>query len=231
MSNARWSTFIAALALIIGWGVFRSPPPPDIHHEDDARPTADAAKLEPVPILERTMASKEAPKAERPHRFEYQSELDKFQSLKKKVFLSEDEKGERLRIIRDSRLLRALGLRLTETTINPEVSASQDAAIDLLLEALKEGDSQVASDVLRSVIEDPKVEDGGLPQAVREHLAGIKAEVLYHWAALMPNEASRVQNSLPGPVSRKIWDRVANRHASNVAESLAEAAKAATKAD
>ncbi len=106
----------------------------------------------------------------------------------------------------------------------PSVTASQDAAVDLLVEALKSGDKAMAAEVARAVIEDPAVENAGTDRSVRENLAGIKAEVLYHWAAIMPDDASNIERSLPGPVSRKIWDNVNRRHASNLAESAEEIA-------
>jgi hypothetical protein len=163
------------------------------------------------------------PKNEKP--FEYQRELDIFASLKNKVFLTEQETDERARMLRDTSLLRALGLRLTETSLTTTVMASQDLAVDLLVEALKAGDAVMASEVAKIVIEDAQVENSSLERSVREHLAGIKAEVLYHWAAYLPDEAARVERSLPGPVSQKIWANVAREHASNHAESTEELAK------
>lgn len=173
-----------------------------------------SAKIEVKPII--------TPVPEKP--FQYQAELDSFLKFKGKVFLTEQEKAERNRLLHDASLLRALGLRLTEASLAPSVTASQDAAVDLLIEALKSGDNEMASQVAKSVVEDSQVENTSLERGVRENLAGIKAEVLYHWAAMSPDSAG-IERYLPGPVSQKIWANVNRRHASNTAESNAEIAK------
>ena len=150
--------------------------------------------------------------------FSYQKELDAFLALKEKVLPSADEQSEMRRLLTDASLLRAVGLRLTEASLAPTVKASQDAAVSLLVDALKAGEP-MASEIARQVVEDPQVENASFDRAVRENLAGIKAEVLYHWAALAPDEAANIERSLPGPVSQKIWANVAHRHASNRGES------------
>jgi hypothetical protein len=151
--------------------------------------------------------------------FRYQSELDVFTKIKSKVFLTDQEKAERDRLTHDASLLRALGLHLTDSGVG---KTSQDAAVDLLIEALKSGDKAMASEVAKAVIEDAQVENATLEQGVRENLAGIKAEVLYHWAAYMPEDAAGIERYLPGPVSQKIWSNVTRRHESNRAESREE---------
>jgi hypothetical protein len=146
--------------------------------------------------------------------------------LRAKIFLSPEEKRERADLLRHSGLLKALGRRLVEPTRSMAVMNEQDAAIDVLMEALKSGDAQVAGEVLQGVVRDGQVEDTRLDRGSREQLAGLKAEVLYQWSALSPAAASQLPSWLPGPVSRKIWANVVRMQQSNLAESAAEMAEA-----
>jgi len=155
--------------------------------------------------------------------FEFQNELTVYLDLQTKVFLSDSEKREKADLLRNAALIRALGARLQQASRSHEVMREQDAAIDLLLEALKDGDTQAASEVLREVIQDSQVEDLKLDKGSREQLAGLKAEVLYQWSATNPQIASNLQSWLPGPVSKKIWDNVLRMQQSNEAEGAAEA--------
>ena len=97
--------------------------------------------------------------------------------------------------------------------------SEQDVAVDILLDALKDGDSRAAEEALREVVKDEQVEDGTLSGGVREQLAGVKAEVLYQWSAMVPSGASELARLLPGPVSQKIWQNVLNMQSQNLAES------------
>lgn len=154
--------------------------------------------------------------------FPFQKELSSYLDLQTKVFLNDSEKKERSDLLRHAGLLKALGTRLIEATRNPEVMREQDAAIDLLLEALKEGDSTVAAQVLQAVVSDRQVEDTKLEKSAREQLAGLKAEVLYQWSSTNPGIVANLQAWLPGPVSKKIWDNVIRMQESNDAESALE---------
>lgn len=224
-------TGLAALVLAMGWGILKetAAPTPSIEQfRVESKPfarsketlAASEAKVERTPAAYLPAAKQWAAKP-----FRYQTDLDSFIKIRSKVFLSDEEQKEQRRLINDVSLLRALGLRLTEASLAPSVTASQDAAVDLLIEALKNGDKAMASEVAKAVIEDPAVESATTDRSVRENLAGIKAEVLYHWAALMPDETTNIERSLPGPVSQKIWANVTHRHASNAAESAEEIAR------
>lgn len=151
--------------------------------------------------------------------FEFKKELDVWSELNKRLFLSESDLAEKRRLLNDIALLRGLGLRLTEPSISKEVVENQDSAVDLLIEAVKSGDREAASDVLKSVVQDSQIENPSMDKAVREHMAGVKAEIMLRWAALVPDEVATIERSLPGPVSQKIWDNVKKRHASNLSES------------
>lgn len=147
--------------------------------------------------------------------FEFNKEIDLFRDMQKRLFLTEADQAEKRRLLNDVALLRALGLRLTEPSNSPAVMDSQDVAVDLLVEAVKSGDREAASEVLRSVVADPQVENPALDQGVRQHMAGLKGEIMLRWAALAPDEADNIERSLPGPVSQKIWNNVKRRQESN----------------
>ncbi len=158
---------------------------------------------------------KEVPPKKPEMPFEFKKELDLWGDLKKRLFLSEADLAEKNRLLTNTALLRALGLRLTEPSVAQSVVESQDAAVDLLVEALKSGDRETASDVLKSVVEDPQIENSAMAPQVREHMAGVKGEIMLRWAALVPEDAANIERSLPGPISKKIWDNVKKRHESN----------------
>ena len=155
-----------------------------------------------------------------PAKFEYQAELDSYLMLKALIFPNDEQKNERKQIVNNSRLIKAIGERLVK---QPLLKAEdQDIAVDILLEALKDGDVQSAQAALLGIVADAQVENSGLAQSVREQLAGIKAEVLFHWVAAVPAESARLATVLPGPVSQRIWQNVQNAHQSNLAQSQSE---------
>lgn len=154
-------------------------------------------------------------------KFAFPKELNTYVFLHQKIFLTDAEKAERAQLLRHADLLRALGARLREPTRSPEVMNEQDTAIDLLIEAVRVGDKNVAAEVLRDVVRDGQVEDAKLERPAREQLAGLKAEVLYQWSAVSPE--SDLVSLLPGPVSKKIWANVLAMQESNRAESMAAA--------
>jgi hypothetical protein len=148
--------------------------------------------------------------------FEFQAELDAYVVLKSIVLPTEEQKQERSRLLANGRLLSALGARLVK---QPLLDLSeQDVAVDILLDALKDGDSVAAEAALKTVVEDQQVEDLALDRPIREQLAGVKAEVLYQWAAMAPSSASSLAALLPGPTSQKIWQNVLKSHERNLAE-------------
>lgn len=150
--------------------------------------------------------------------FEFQNDLNLFANLKRKIFLSQADERERQRLLTDSRLLKALGARLQESSVSPAVANSQDLAVDLLIEAVKSGDKAMASEALGAVVADPQIENDSLDPNVRRNLAGIKAEVLYQWTAADPAQARDMSGRLPGPVSQKIWTNVVRKQESNRSE-------------
>lgn len=189
-----------------------------------------AASLSPnlasgaLPSTDKTkgaLITKESSPVARP--FPYTKEVASYAFLQAKVFLSNPEKDEKARLLKNPALIRALGERLREASRVPDVMDQQDVAVDLLIEALREGDASAAQDALREVVQDAQVENVELARADREQLAGLKAEVLYQWSAVQPNAAAGFPGLLPGPVSRKIWDNVVRMQQSNQLESLEQA--------
>jgi len=149
-------------------------------------------------------------------KFEYQSELNSYAQLKTKVLPSPEEEAARGALLKNALFLRSLGERLTKTPLLP--LGEQDVALDLLVDALKNGDKSTAEAAITDIVSDKQVEDAAIPQPVREQLAGIKAELLYHWTALEPDQAAQVAHLLPGQVSRKIWNNVTEAQKNNLAE-------------
>jgi hypothetical protein len=170
-----------------------------------------------VPIAK--SAGKEV-KAMKP--FNYEAQVETFKQLQTKVFMSESEKTARHDLLFDRDLLKALGQRLVESSKDTVVHEQQDAAIDMLLAALKEGDKTAASAALQAVVQDKQIEDTGLERSAREQLAGLKAEILYQWSATQPDMTASIVAWLPGPVSQKIWQNVLRMQQSNQAESQTE---------
>jgi hypothetical protein len=151
----------------------------------------------------------------------FATELAEYAVLKKKVFLTAAEESQRNSFLKNDKILRGMRSRLLSSPTTAKEAKEQNAAIDLLLDAVRIGDSEVAVEVLRDVVADGQIEDENIDRATRENLAGVKAEVLYQWSALKPAQAQELANMLPGPVSQKIWQNVVSAQASNLSESAA----------
>ncbi len=146
-------------------------------------------------------------------------ELERYATLRSKVFLDETEESQKEQLLRNPAVLRSLGQRLLRSASDDAAALEQNNAIEMLLDALRSGDGPVATEVLKAVVEDGQVENADLDLASRENLAGIKAEVLYQWSAIRPVQSAQLVTWLPGPVSQRIWTNVVNLQASNLAES------------
>ncbi len=215
---------IAVMCLLTGWGVS------SLRSHSPLKPIVTVQTVESVETLttpERQPAAVKNAELITPAEalpaspFQYQSELVSYAELKTKVLPNEGEKAARRMLISNPQLLKAMAARLVQ---QPLLSLrEQAAAVDLLVDALGAGDKLVAEEALMSVVLDKQVEDTSLPRAVRDQMAGIKAEVLYYWAAHRPHQSGQLQAALPGPVSQKIWNNVMASHQSNTAESQAEA--------
>lgn len=187
--------------------------PPREPAADATAPKGEAAQAKPA--IEKIPPAPAQP-------FSYQKELEAYGNLHRKVFLTDDEKREKKDLLDQPRFIRALAARLVEPSLDAEVKASQDLAIDLLLDAWKSGDREEAAEAFKTVVQDAQVENQALDQGVRQNLAGLKAEVLYHWTALDPAQVASLAKELPGPVSQRIWNNVQSRQADNLAASQQE---------
>ena len=155
--------------------------------------------------------------------FAFKEEINEYAKLKEKVILTDGEIAQKKRLVQDPDLIAALADFLKMPTDAPDESGQYDA-IDLLFEARKAASvKDVAETVLRSLVEDPVVEDPDMDRETREDMAGLKAEVLFQWTSVDPTKAVEVERLLPGPVSRRIWENVQEEQRMNLQESALEA--------
>lgn len=105
----------------------------------------------------------------------FAKELARYSELKKKVFLNGKEATAKEQILKNEKVLRGMGARLNHSPTDSKEAIEQNAAIDLLVEALRSGDNEVATEVLRSVVTDGSIEDESLESSELENLAGVKA--------------------------------------------------------
>lgn len=150
--------------------------------------------------------------------------IQKFKVIQAKVFRSADDEKQWKIMISDSRHLLQLGqyLKDLKSIDSEDFKANQNAAIDLLIAALKGGDAATAEQAILEVIKDAQVEDDKLAQSSRDLLGGIKAELLYESSSIKPELAEQLEKILPGPVSQKIWKNVQQQQADNLALSEAD---------
>lgn len=222
----------ASAAILGGVLIFRAPAAPPIPAKEVKKlkenrpgatsipatiPTTTLAAATPVQRQSASLAAK---------RFEGQRELEDYKLLKKKIFLTDQEKSQMQQLLRNE----AFTLQIQKLFNVPNeyeneyenLENQQNTAIDFLLAALEGQNSAVAGEVLKSIIQDPGTEDQTLSLPLRENLAGVKAEVLYRWSALDPVKATEMQQWLPGPVSLKIWKNILAQQEMNRAESAEE---------
>ena len=158
--------------------------------------------------------------------FRFAKELEEYTRLKAKVIMTDDEKQEKQRLLADTGFVRGLAALLSRpANYESEDFDRQNRALDLLFEALSTNSKTAAAEVLRGVVEDAQLENVKLDMGSRKALAGVKAEVLYNWAAMDPDRAKDIPTWLPGPVSERIWKNVIDMHEQNAAESMQEMPK------
>lgn len=147
-----------------------------------------------------------------------------FKVLQAKVFRNKQDEKKWKQLISDTKYIQQIGLYLQDlpNLDQQEFKANQNGIIDLLVEALRAGDSAAAEQAILDVIKDAQVEDAKLAQNTRELLAGVKAELLYQSSSIKPQLAAQFDTILPGPVSQKIWKNVQQQQADNLALSEAE---------
>lgn len=153
-------------------------------------------------------------------------ELKQYRAIKNKAFLTEEEKALRKSFLQDNQMLRNLGSFLkSPTPDDSDFEETKNVATDLLLEAIRVEKSSAAEAVLQDIVTDGAIENSKMDPALRESLAGVKAEILYHWSALDPEKVPQIEAWLPGPISKKIWQNVLKAQNQNRAESLKSISK------
>lgn len=146
--------------------------------------------------------------AVKPLKLRYEAELRAFAKLKASAALNREERARKKSLITNVALIQEVGDLLNfagQPLRATGLSELQNMAIELLFEARQSTAMAEAERVLRSVIEDEQVEDSELNADVRRSLAGVKAEVLYHWSVKDPSRLGELKSWLPGSVSQKIW--------------------------
>ena len=138
-------------------------------------------------------------------------------TLGQKAFVTEEEKARRAVAMNDPKFLREIAVVLRSQDLDQSTRRQQYQAIDALVASAVAGTAE-AQTQLRGIVSDKQIEDASLPQPVRENLAGIKAEVLYNWTSRAPAAANDIADSLPGPVSEKIWQNVKDTQSRNANE-------------
>lgn len=150
-------------------------------------------------------------------------DMNQYQKIKAKVFLTETEKRARLQIISNVVLIQNLKNYLL-TPKAAEVGSwdyqQHILAIDLLIESSVDGHSSEATAAVLSIIEDKQIEDVNLSNLQRQSLAEVKADLLYIWTAKRPDQIQIVDRSIPGPVTATIWANAKVAQEQNRLESL-----------
>ncbi len=233
----------AAIGIIIIGGILLKKGPSS--HSDaenpqneEANPSADTATADGISQPAHGTASQvsgvsslSAPVAQIGWTPEVKAQLQSFQNLQLKSVMTPDEEKARLEMLKDGDLIAkiAVTLRSRAAQKDPQYEEKQNEAIDFLVEALKEGNEQAATDAIWDQIRDNQVEDMNIPLKERQVLAGIKGELLYHATALRPDTFQDVDMDLPGPVSQKIWQNVQEQHRANLEGSQLEVDEHAKK--
>lgn len=192
-----------------------------IEHNNSVVPVVSKT-AEPAPAtaaLAEQRQESESAKVESPwQNYAHQQDLESYEHLNKKVFLTDEEKRQRQKLMQDPAFLTSLkALLLSEAP--DDMSSLQNTALDYLYESLRSGQKLAAREVLQAVVQDTSVEDVNQKPEVRKAMGGIKAEVLFHWSSIEPQSTGVIEAALPGPTSKKIWARVQEQQENNLAES------------
>lgn len=225
--------FIAAL--IIG-GVFFLKKPADSHsaaesgdievpESDEEMEIAEAISMDAGNSKPISVTRLSSPASQIPWSPQVKVQLKSFQQFQNKSVMTNDEEEARLKLLQDADLISQVSGMLRSRLAQKDAQAfeNQNIAIDLLIEALKEGNEQAATDAIWDQIRDGQVEDSSIPLGERKTLAGIKGELIYHATALRPDSFQDIEMDLPGPVSQKIWKNVQEQHQANLESSQTEA--------
>ena len=149
---------------------------------------------------------------------------EEFRSIQNKVFKSLGESEKIKQIAKDAVYLNELSLYLrnAKSAAKADFRNDQNVAVDILIEALKNGGSPAAEAAIFDIVKDSQIESASLQLPVREALAAVKAEILYQGSAIRSDLFTNVESILPGAVSKKIWENVLLKQNENAQESGAE---------
>lgn len=151
-------------------------------------------------------------------------QIIRFKNLQMKSVMTEAEQNEYSDMLQNADVLHQIGevLRSRKAFEDPQFAKLENVAVDYVIEALKKGNEDAASDAAWDQIRDAQVEDPSIPLGERKILAGIKGEILYHATAIRPDIFQEVEMDLPGPASEKIWQNVQAQHQDNLKDSQSE---------
>ncbi|MBY0315801.1 MAG: hypothetical protein K2Q26_09795 [Bdellovibrionales bacterium] len=173
---------------------------------------ATSSKVEtPSPSVVRPHLAEELPKIT-PH-------LERFSHLQVKALRTSDEEDQWAAMLSNPFILKKMQILLVSPT--QEHVKQKNQALAFVLESLKRGESE-AKLVLESLISDPWIEsnEGQRPQL--QFQAELKAEAMFTWSSLYPEQSTHIESLLPGPVSQKIWQNVVAQQDLNSSESELE---------
>ncbi|MBX2996445.1 MAG: hypothetical protein KF681_16610 [Bdellovibrionaceae bacterium] len=175
-------------------------------------------------------------KPEGPHQmletYAFREDIENFRALNKKVFLTDDEKRAKRELLENDEFVKSLThLLKVGAGDSTEMKQAQDAALDVLFESLRTDANSPVAEVLMEIVGDTQIESESIDMVTKRDLAGVKAEVLYYWSSLDPASSGRIEQSLPGPVSRRIWENVVSVQKNNLEESSIEAARYPSSVD
>lgn len=137
------------------------------------------------------------------------AEVLAYSQIHSKVLVSEQEKDQRKALLQDRVLIR----RTTELLTNPQVVTQMSdreisTGIDLLVESFRMDNHGVARESILGLIQDSKLEDGGLDTEARQALAEVKAEILFAALGADPFIDEELSVSEFGPVTGRIYENV-----------------------
>lgn len=231
-SKIRTAVIVVGGASVIGWSLLRNKS--EIHsvqtnvNESQRTPAAVQFKNPVEVTAQKAQETQAAAKAEvkpiEKGQLPQPEVMEKFKVIHAKVFKNDEDQKNLKIMLMDSKYILQLGeyLRDLQSVGKDEFKSNQNAVVDLLIEALKSGDSRSAEQAILDVVKDAQVEDTKLALNTRELLGGVKAELLYQSTSIKPELAEQFSRVLPGPASEKIWLNVQQQQADNLAVSESE---------
>lgn len=148
---------------------------------------------------------------------ELTTQLEDFDHLYKKLLKSAEEREEYHASLKNKKVFPLIKKMILHPT--RENAKLQDLGLNYLMEALQT-DRPGVSVVLSEIIADASIENSKIPIETRQQQAELKAEILYQWTSMYPEQATTVSGLLPGRASQNIWRNVQDLQANNESESV-----------